>query len=1156
MANDFEVILSDDEILDDGLSVSTDLDDYAPGSTAEITATGVAVGGTVTFEIDHVSGPGEDGVYGTADDTIVELGGDGHDSWTVTDGGAGDLDGEANGTVVTSWYVNPDDSLDETFLLSADDGVNTAYYSFTDSHIDGVGTAAGADIDLTIDGNIKELSGAIFSTDADGAGTGVINSFVRINTNNLVEEGYNTSDRPLDFDENSSPIYTRDLFFGDIPVITLYDEAGIATEYLEFQLDINEPNNYPGSYLSLDEIEIYMSDAQVPVGNYNSVGDGGFDSSLEIVKAWELDSDGDYWIALDYGLESGSGVSDMVMYVPLSYFDGAEDDTYITLYSQFGEEGETIEGGEIIADWSNNGGFEEWSVRQFAEVIGLKFNDYGSDGAQGDGDEPMGGWEIRAYVDIDRDGLLDQDEYNYGAYATTITDESGEFELNFFLNAQVPNSDLVIEDAQYLIVEVMQEGWEQSAPGGSTILDAGLSTDEGDVLGPNGYIFDPTSSDLNETLPGYDFGNYEPFGSITGVKYDDLNGDGDAGSNTEISGWTVYLFNTSIDTSGDGSLNQTELDAALASATPVDTATTDAGGVYLFEQVDVGEYFVVEDIDGPDGSWEATTTPWHAVTVVGGETYGDEGGEATDFYNFENFDISGRKYEDMDGDGDVTDGDGGWGDVTIQLVDGDGIVVASTTTNANAGIDANGDGFANADDVGYWEFTDLNFTVDGYTVREVQPDGSYLTLGGTNVDDSYTIVGTSGNDQEDLDFANTKYGQIEGYKFFDVTPDGTWDFVDSNGNGTWDPGEEGDSKEVGAVGWTIELYQETDGTPGLTAGDGAPIQTTYSDENGFWTFDGLEMGTYYVKEVLKAGWLQTTPAYEGDGIFKVVVDESGEVVIEAVSADPTSWDPLKNDGMLWFGNDMIEGPGVRTPGFWQSDLGQTYWDGFDNNDGVIPGTGNTEEKEGDEFAENDLFELNYPNYFNGVTNPDDPQNPGDINFTPPADTEDAYPTTGNASDGYSPDLLVGDWNFDTLKNDGETILDYSLEEAVIALQGGEKTKGKSTDYAKVSTVERSLVASWLNYMAGNSVETEVEGETIGYWIDQAILYVDKYETGNNRKAGKEAWSKDTAGIEAGSEIQTVLDGWNNYGIFSGEQITFDADDGADITSQAYYDAIA
>lgn len=89
MANDFEVILSDDEILDDGLSVSTDLDDYAPGSTAEITATGVAVGGTVTFEIDHVSGPGEDGVYGTADDTIVELGGDGHDSWSVTDGGAG-----------------------------------------------------------------------------------------------------------------------------------------------------------------------------------------------------------------------------------------------------------------------------------------------------------------------------------------------------------------------------------------------------------------------------------------------------------------------------------------------------------------------------------------------------------------------------------------------------------------------------------------------------------------------------------------------------------------------------------------------------------------------------------------------------------------------------------------------------------------------------------------------------------------------------------------------------------------------------------------------------------------------------------------------------------------------------------------------------------
>ncbi|WP_038074617.1 DUF11 domain-containing protein, partial [Thioclava pacifica] len=129
-----EIILGDEQIVgSDGLTVSSDQDDYSPGSTAIITAEGVEEGGSVTFEVDHVTDPGPDGIYGTADDTTVDLGGDGHDSWTVVDGGEGDLDGEANGVIVTEWYVNPDDSLNETFLLSATSGDSTAYSSFTDS---------------------------------------------------------------------------------------------------------------------------------------------------------------------------------------------------------------------------------------------------------------------------------------------------------------------------------------------------------------------------------------------------------------------------------------------------------------------------------------------------------------------------------------------------------------------------------------------------------------------------------------------------------------------------------------------------------------------------------------------------------------------------------------------------------------------------------------------------------------------------------------------------------------------------------------------------------------------------------------------------------------------------------------------------------------
>ncbi|WP_036997873.1 DUF5801 repeats-in-toxin domain-containing protein, partial [Metapseudomonas resinovorans] len=112
--------------------VSTDLDDYAPGSTATITADGFALGSTVQFQVQHAVGAGADGEWGTPDDLIDTNTGDGHDPWYVTDGGAGDLDGAANGSVTTTWYVNPDDSAGATFLLTASAAGTDGQYGTTD----------------------------------------------------------------------------------------------------------------------------------------------------------------------------------------------------------------------------------------------------------------------------------------------------------------------------------------------------------------------------------------------------------------------------------------------------------------------------------------------------------------------------------------------------------------------------------------------------------------------------------------------------------------------------------------------------------------------------------------------------------------------------------------------------------------------------------------------------------------------------------------------------------------------------------------------------------------------------------------------------------------------------------------------------------------
>src|SRR4051812_2312785 len=94
-------------------------------------------------------------------------------------------------------------------------------------------------VDLTHHGAIDSANGAIFRQyDAQPTGTGVINSFVRIQTPNAkstVQQGYNTDHRPVQFDENPSPQFTRLLRLDDVPEV---DIGGV--KYREFLLDINQ----------------------------------------------------------------------------------------------------------------------------------------------------------------------------------------------------------------------------------------------------------------------------------------------------------------------------------------------------------------------------------------------------------------------------------------------------------------------------------------------------------------------------------------------------------------------------------------------------------------------------------------------------------------------------------------------------------------------------------------------------------------------------------------------------------------------------------------------------------------------------------------------------------------------------------------------------
>jgi hypothetical protein len=190
-------------------------------------------------------------------------------------------------------------------------------------------------LNLTTAGSSGYINEAYFmQIDPQATGTGLIDPFVRLSTNQPISQGYNTSFRPLQYDENNSPNYTRTLSLSEVPVFNIG-----GTDYREFLLDINQINTRKGRMLSLDQIEIYLSDQPDLIGTPSSLG----------MLVYQLDDGSDNWIKLNAKLNHGSGSGDMLAYIPDSLFTGGD---YVYFYSKFG------------VNCPNNDGFEEWAVRK------------------------------------------------------------------------------------------------------------------------------------------------------------------------------------------------------------------------------------------------------------------------------------------------------------------------------------------------------------------------------------------------------------------------------------------------------------------------------------------------------------------------------------------------------------------------------------------------------------------------------------------------------------------------------------------------------------------------------------------------------------------------------------------------------------------------
>ena len=209
--------------------------------------------------------------------------------------------------------------------------------------------------------------GAIYSTiDNKPTGTGVFQPFLSYQGKG-VEEGFNTSQggRGQGFlDTKRVDQWNHDLFVGDLAVVPGPSGTG---SYYKFELDANETGNGNANrFLSIDDIRIYTSRSDTA----NSVGDNaGLVDNLGTLRYAQNASLGitANWLLIDAsrsegGSTSGSGSSDMILYVPTSLFpttgtaDNVKSSDFLYFYTINGVHDGAAEGSQ------SNAGFEEWSA--------------------------------------------------------------------------------------------------------------------------------------------------------------------------------------------------------------------------------------------------------------------------------------------------------------------------------------------------------------------------------------------------------------------------------------------------------------------------------------------------------------------------------------------------------------------------------------------------------------------------------------------------------------------------------------------------------------------------------------------------------------------------------------------------------------------------
>jgi protocatechuate 3,4-dioxygenase beta subunit len=521
-----------------------------------------------------------------------------------------------------------------------------------------------------------------------------------------------------------------------------------------------------------------------------------------------------------------SGPATSGVWQPVTEWSGANTWTQTTSSSDAGEnqvKAQVRDGKHASSDSFDSELSAFMTLREPARNISGTAYDDKNGNSLIDGGEALSGWTIRL---AGPDGEI-----------SALTREDGSYRFE------------QLKTGSYTVSETLPSGWKATNPeSGSYSVD--LS--EGDAADKN-------------------FANKLSSFSISGMKYNDLNGNGANDGEPGMDNWKITLSGT---TQGNEAVQK--------------EFTTAKDGSYRFETLQPGTYTITE----VEQSGWARTAPLegsYSVVLADADVIGK------DFGNHGSWSIFGANFNDLNGNG-VKDGNetalAGW---NIQLAK-DGNIINATTTGQD----------------GSYAFK--NLAPGKYTVSEVAQEGWTQTLpeGPYSIDlldadvsgkdfgnkGNLSITGkkfydANGNGVQDGDepglpeqevklvengkeIASVITGQDGTYTFSNLVP-GTYEvddpilvtvttqihvvvnvpalspniisgmkFNDQNGNGVKDAGE------LGVPNWGIDLVYVVPGPDILLA-------QVNTDANGAYKFINIPPGNYEIKELARQGWTATTP---------------------------------------------------------------------------------------------------------------------------------------------------------------------------------------------------------------------------------------------------------------------------------------------------------